>query len=81
MNNSEILNDLTKIFIEIFEDPQLKLTENTSPSDIPDWDSMNHVILISAIEKHFNIRFDLDDMLGFNTIADILKGINKKLGK
>jgi acyl carrier protein len=79
MNNSEILNDLTKIFIQIFEDPQLKITESTSPSDITDWDSLNHVLLISAIEKHFNIRFDLNDMLSFNKAGDIMESIIRKL--
>jgi acyl carrier protein len=79
MDSNIILTELTNIFIQIFEDKRLKISATTSPSDISAWDSLNHVLLISAIEKHFNIRFGLEDMLGFQKVADIVEGIRRKI--
>jgi acyl carrier protein len=80
MEEKQLLQELNSIFFRVFEDDNIIITGNTSPADIDSWDSLNHVLLISAIEKHFDIRFSLDDMLGFQKISDIMEGIRKKLG-
>jgi acyl carrier protein len=71
--NNIILARLQDIFREIFQLPELVLTPATSPSDIPSWNSLNHVRLIAAVEKNFNLRFSLDDLMEITRVSDLLR--------
>ena len=60
MEQDVLLKDLNKIFIDVFEDESIKLNESTTTSDIESWDSLNHIQMITAVEKHYKIRFILN---------------------
>lgn len=65
-----ILNELR---IESFE-----ITPDTLANEIPGWDSLNHINVITAIEKSFSIRFSAYDILKCQNIGDLQNLINKK---
>ena len=75
MEQDRILKELNKIFIDIFEDQTISLTENTTTSDIEAWDSLNHIQMITAVEKFYKIRFQLNDLLSFKNVGDLCKGV------
>jgi acyl carrier protein len=79
MEQNNSLNDLNEIFIEVFEDDAIQLTENTTTADIETWDSLNHIQMITAVEKHFKIRFQLNELLSFKDVGDLCNCINSKL--
>lgn len=80
MDFQEIIKHVNKIFIELFEDDTIVLNENSDTSTIEAWDSLNHIQVITAIEKHFKIRFDLNDLLNFQNIGDLCRGVQAKIG-
>ena len=41
-------------------------------SDIAEWDSLNHVNLLAAIEKEFGFEFTLTEMGGLKNVGDML---------
>ena len=49
----------------------------TKFSDIDQWDSLTHMLLIQKIETHFKIKFDIFDMLNFESIDHIYQAILK----
>ncbi|OFY84968.1 MAG: hypothetical protein A3K10_00775 [Bacteroidetes bacterium RIFCSPLOWO2_12_FULL_31_6] len=73
-----LLNQLDKIFKSVFEDNKIQVELTTSAKDIGQWNSLNHVLLISEIEKEFEISFELDEMIGFKDVGDIIKAIQSK---
>ena len=75
----DILNKLNPIFARVFEDETLQITEESSARDIDKWDSLRHVLLISEIEKAFNIHFELEEMIGFQNVGDIARALEKKV--
>ena len=79
MEQSSILKEVNSIFIKVFEDPSIKLSEQSTTDDVEAWDSLNHIQMITAVEKHFKIRFELNDLLNFANVGDLCKGIQKKL--
>lgn len=79
MELSAILKQINAIFVELFNDEQILLDENSDTSTVEAWDSLNHIQVITAIEKHFNIRFELNDLLNFQNIGDLMRGIQSKL--
>ena len=79
MEESSILKEVNSIFIKVFEDPSIQINEQSTTDDVEAWDSLNHIQMITAVEKHFKIRFELNDLLNFANVGDLCKGIQKKL--
>jgi acyl carrier protein len=78
MEQDAILKDLNKIFIRVFEDDSIQLNENTTTADIDAWDSLNHIQMITAVEKHYKIRFSLNELLNFKNVGDLCRSIQAK---
>ncbi|MGN6196983.1 MAG: acyl carrier protein [Ginsengibacter sp.] len=78
MEQENLLKDLNKIFIDVFEDDSIRLNENTTTDDIESWDSLNHIQMITAVEKHYKIRFNLNELLNFRNVGDLCKSIQAK---
>ncbi|MFW6257284.1 MAG: acyl carrier protein [Prolixibacteraceae bacterium] len=76
MNSKEILDNLHPIFKEIFKE-DIKLELSTSPREIGQWDSLNHILLIKKIEEEFQVEFDLFDIIEFKNVGDIVNSIQK----
>ncbi len=71
MEYQDVFNRVGDVFKKVFDDRVMHIQDDTSAGDISQWNSLNHVILISEIEKDFNIRFGLTDMLDISTVKDI----------
>lgn len=72
MNAEQILKDLEEIFRDNFDDDDIVLTRETTADDIEDWDSLEQINLLTAIEKKFNIKFKLSDVRGLKDVGDLL---------
>ena len=72
MEMQEIFNTVQDIFRDNFDDDELVITRETSSDDIEDWDSLEQINLLTAIEKKFNIKFKLSDVRGLKDVGDLL---------
>ena len=81
MDESKLLKDLNSIFIEVFKNPSIEITGETSSKDIDNWNSLNNMILVVTIEEFFNIRFDLDRIQKLKNVSDLCDCINEHLSK
>ena len=77
MSRQEIFAKIVIISKKIFGTKTI-VTEETASTDIEQWDSMNHVILISTIEKEFSVTFDLMEVIGITKLGDFIDLIQKK---
>ena len=55
-------NEVTKIFRDVFDDDTLVIVDETNSGDIEDWDSLEHINLVVAMEKRFNMKFNLKEV-------------------
>ena len=55
------------IFIESLSIDKKKFSEKLKYNDIPEWDSINHMTLMSGLEEGFNISMDSDDIIDFSS--------------
>ncbi|MEF9865155.1 MAG: acyl carrier protein [Oscillospiraceae bacterium] len=72
MNKQDILAAVEEIFRDNFDDDTLCLTRETCADDIEDWDSLEQINLLTAIEKKFSLKFKLDDVRGLKNVGDLL---------
>jgi acyl carrier protein len=70
------IEDITPIFKEIFENNELKISTSTIAKDIEEWDSLNHIYLVVAIEKRFGKKFTAKQIQQWSCVGDVLKDLN-----
>jgi acyl carrier protein len=77
----QVLAKVQSAFKSAFDiDPQT-VTIDTTPNDIPAWDSMGHVALASSLERAFGLSFDVDDLMEMENVKKIIGVVQSKLGK
>jgi len=65
-----------KIMSDVFLVDIGEINENSSPDTIPQWDSIGHLNLVTAIEEEFGIKIEDDQitqMLNFKLVVEIIK--------
>jgi len=68
MTRDEVFRGVQDIFRDIFDIDDLVVSNTTNSDEIEDWDSLNHINLVSAIEKEFKIKFALGELM---TLKDV----------
>lgn len=68
---NEIYERLNEIFRDFFDDDEIELTPETTADDIDDWDSLNHITLMSAVEEEFGIRFTMGQVSGMKNVGEM----------
>lgn len=74
-----LLQQIQELMREVFENKQLSVANETSAKEISEWNSLNHVLLIAAIEKKYTISFSLDEMIAFKNVGDIITCLQSKI--
>jgi len=75
----DIKKDLQEIFRDVFDDDDLELTAETTANDIEDWDSFAQIQLVVAIEKYFNIHFQVDEVGSLKNVGEMIQLIDKRM--
>ncbi len=81
MEKLEILDIINSIFIDVLENPEIKLTEDTHAGMIEEWDSLTHVQLVVAVEKKFKIRFTSKEIQSWKNIGEMVDSVMEKIAK
>jgi acyl carrier protein len=67
---------LAAVFDRTFGYNRGRFSLNTTPEDVPNWDSIGHMTLVSQLETEFGVQFDVDEIMEMSSaarIAEILK--------
>ena len=79
MERNEILAKLTPIFRTAFNDDTIELDEDMTTDDFDNWDSVTQMIIVSMIEKEFDIVFKLREVGMLDSVEAFMDGIEEKL--
>lgn len=77
MEREEVRKLLSGIFKVVLNQPVL-LTDDMTPDDIDNWDSLTNMTIISEIESQWGIKFKLRDIIRMKNVGDIIDTIIKK---
>lgn len=79
MEKSEILSQVQDIFRDVLDEESIVLDESTTANDVEEWDSLTHIQLIVAIEKHFKIKFLSKEILSWKNVGEMADSIASKI--
>lgn len=78
MEQQKIISEVQEIFREVLDNDDLEIQESTSARDVEEWDSLNHIQLVVAIEKHFKMRFTTAEIQNWKNVGEMVHCIAQK---
>ena len=79
MNRNEIIEKLTAVFHEVFNDNNIVLSDEMTAKDVENWDSLTHMLMITKVEETFGIKFKLKELNKLKMVGDLIRIIETKL--
>ena len=80
MTREEVFEKLNTVFRDNFDDNGINLTDSTSSADIEDWDSLEQINLVVAIQDAFGIKFNIDEVNAMKNVGEMADAILAKTG-
>ena len=80
MDSKIIYARLNKVFRDVFDDDSITVNPKTTANDIEDWDSLEHITLIAAVEKEFKMKFKMGEISSMKNVGE-MAGIVAARGK
>ena len=77
-NLMQALPRVASVFSEVLGVPPESIGDETSPENTPQWDSLNAMNLVVALEGAFNIRFSTKEIVSMRTVGLVRKVLRAK---
>ncbi len=68
-----------EIIAKVLEVEVSEINDDTAIGDIPEWDSLSHIQIVSAIEKEFGFNFTPDVMMDLEDVSDIVAAVEERV--
>ncbi|MDR0853894.1 MAG: acyl carrier protein [Clostridiales Family XIII bacterium] len=79
MTQEKIYEELDEIFQDVFDDSSIHVDETTTADDIDDWDSLEHINLIVAIEKRFGMKFTMTEVTEMKNVGEMVDIVSERM--
>lgn len=70
--------EIKKIIADSLKVPRETITGDLCIGDIPQWDSLGHMTLMTALANHFCITFQREEMTDLEDVSDIIALVTEK---
>ena len=72
MTREAIYDTLNEIFQDVFDDETITVNETTTADDIEDWDSLEHINLVAAVEQAFGFKFTMGQVVTMKNVGEMV---------
>ncbi|MCM1227255.1 MAG: acyl carrier protein [Clostridium sp.] len=69
---------LNNVFRDVFDNDEIWVDANTISSDIEEWDSLEHINLIGAVEEEFSMTFNMKEVSGMKNVGEMAAIIEER---
>ena len=70
-----------RMVADVLNLPPAQVTRETSPQTVPDWDSVQHLNLVLAVEQEFGVSVEPEQIDKLRSVGDIVDAVEKMTGK
>lgn len=78
MTKNDALELVQEIARDVLENDGIILLAESTTDQVQDWDSLNHVQIITEIQDRLNIKFSAREMISWENIGDLCESIISK---
>ena len=71
MTREEVFATLNEVFQDVFDDESITVNEETTADDSEDWDSLEHINLIAAVEQEFGMKFTMGQVVTMKNVGEM----------
>lgn len=64
---------IIKIISKLLEVETNEIDLDTIIGDLPEWDSLHHLMIIKELEDEFNIKFSQEDLSDLEDVSDLIE--------
>jgi acyl carrier protein len=79
MDAKQVMKEVNDIFRRELDEDDIEVQYDTTAKDVDGWDSLTHIQLVVAIEKHFKIRFTASEIQKFSNVGEMCDAIVAKV--
>ena len=80
MTREDVFEKLNTIFCDNFDDDTIILEDDTSSADIDEWDSLEQINLVVAIQDEFDVKFSVEEVSSMKNVGEMVDFILEKIG-
>lgn len=81
MSEDAIMEKLTQIFRDVFDDDEITISAEITAQDIEGWDSISNIQLLVAIEQAFRgIKFSTGEVANMKNVGEMVDAVRRKIG-
>ena len=77
MSREEVFDE---VFRDVFDDEEITVTDATTADDIEDWDSLEHINLLAAVEQEFGMKFNMGQVVSMKNVGEMADIIISQIG-
>ncbi len=79
LDDAEIRSRLTEIFRDVFDDDSIEIHDQMTAEEVEEWDSLNHINLVIAVEGAFKVRFTTPEVGNLANVGEFINLLKGKL--
>ena len=72
MTREQVYERLNGVFREVLDDESIELVDETVADDVDGWDSFEHINLIMGIEKEFNFKIPIGQLVTMKNVGEMV---------
>lgn len=71
MTREDVFKSLNEVFQDVFDDETITVNDSTTSEDIGEWDSLEHINLIAAVEQEFGMKFTMGQVVTMKNVGEM----------
>jgi acyl carrier protein len=75
----QIVKETTEVAAKILKHNDFILSDDMTAGQIKGWDSLTHMEIIVALEKHFKTKISFSDLMIMNNMGDLFSLLESRL--
>lgn len=79
MDARDIFARLDRVFQDVFDDSSIRVNPETTADDIEDWDSLEHITLISPVEREFRMKFKMGEISSMKNVGEMARIVMERM--
>ena len=77
MTREEVITKLTPVVRKVFGNDELVIDDSMSAETLPEWTSLSFTELLTEIQKQFDFKFNILEILHLQTMGVLIDAIQK----